>query len=249
MSGHSKWSTIKRKKAAIDAKRGQRWTKLLREVTVSARLGSGDPTANPRLRAAVLDARASNVPTDTIDRAIRKGTGELGGSSYEEVSYEGYGPGGAALLVEAITDNRNRTVSEVRHLFTRHGGNLGEAGCVAWMFQRRGYFAIERPAMDEERFMELAIDIGAEDVELGGEVYEVYTSAEDYGRVKEVLEAREVPLASQELAMLPQSYVEVEEGRAAQLLRLVEALEDHDDVQHVWANFDLDESLLAAPTE
>lgn len=249
MSGHSKWSTIKRKKAAIDAKRGQRWTKLLREVTVSARLGGGDPAANPRLRAAVLDARASNIPTDTIDRAIRKGTGELEGSTYEEVSYEGYGPGGAALLVEAITDNRNRTVSEIRHLFSRHGGNLGEAGCVAWMFQRRGYFAIESPAMDEERFMELAIELGAEDVELGEEVYEVYTSAEDYGRVKDELEEREMPLASQELAMLPQSYVEVEEGRAAQLMRLVEALEDHDDVQHVWANFDLDESLLAAQTE
>lgn len=248
MSGHSKWSTIKRKKAATDAKRGQLWTKLLREITVSARLGGGDATANPRLRAAVQEARGNNVPNDNIDRAIKKGTGELEGTTYEEVVYEGYGPGGVAVFVEAITDNRNRTVSEVRHLFSRHGGNLGENGCVAWMFHRRGYFAIERSTMDEEKFMELALDLGAEDLATGEEAYEIFTSAEDYSRVKEELEERGMAVVAAELAMLPQSYVDVEDGKAAQVLRLMEALEDHDDVQNVWSNCDLDEELVAAPS-
>jgi YebC/PmpR family DNA-binding regulatory protein len=246
MSGHSRWSTIKRKKAANDAKRGKMWTKLLREVTVSARLGGGDAAANPRLRAAALEARGANIPGDTIDRAIKKGSGELAGVTYEEVTYEGYGPGGVALLVEAITDNRNRTVSEVRHLFAKHGGNLGESGSVSWMFKRRGYFSIERRQLSEEAAMELAIELGAEDVEIGDELYEIYTSPDDYGRVKEALEAKGIPLVAKELAMLPQSYVAVGEQRSGQVLRLMEALEDHDDVQNVWANFDLDENLLAA---
>lgn len=246
MSGHSKWSTIKRKKAAVDAKRGKLWTRLLREITVSSRLGSGDPGANPRLRAAIQEAKANNVPNDNIDRAIKKGTGELEGEAYEEVTYEGYGPGGVAVFVEAITDNRNRTVSEVRHLFSRHGGGLGEAGCVAWMFQRRGYFAIERAALDEERLMELALEVGAEDVEIGDEIYEIYTGAEDFARVKDELEAKEIPLAAHELAMVPQSWVDVDDERSGQVMRLMEALEDHDDVQNVWANCDLDESAVAA---
>lgn len=243
MSGHSKWATIKHRKAATDARRGKLFTKLLREITVSARMGGGDPKGNPRLRSAILEARASSVPGDTIERAIKKGTGELEGESYEEVIYEGYGPGGVAVLVEGVTDNRNRTASEIRHLFTRHGGNLGENGCVSWMFVRRGYFAIERggrAAMDEEKFMELALELGAEDISIGDEVYEIYTSMEDFGAVQDELERRGVPAAEKQLAMVPQSTIELPADRVGQALRLMEALEDHDDVQHVWANLDLD---------
>lgn len=245
MAGHSKWAGIKHKKAVIDAKRGKRWTKLIREVMVSARLGGGDPDFNPRLRSAIDDAKADNVPNDTIDRAIKKGTGELEGESYEEVSYEGYGPGGVAVLVEAMTDNKNRTVSELRHLFSKHGGNLGEAGCVAWMFDRRGYFAVERDGLSEEEAMELALELGVEDMEPGEEVYELYTAGDDYARVRAELEERGVALAAKELAMIPQSTVEPGD-HAASVLRLVDALEDHEDVQHVWANFEVDEAVLAA---
>jgi YebC/PmpR family DNA-binding regulatory protein len=244
MAGHSKWAGIKHKKAAIDAKRARRWTKLVREVIVSARLGGGDPDFNPRLRSAILDAKADNVPNDTIDRAIKKGTGELEGESFEEVSYEGYGPSGVAVLVEAMTDNRNRTVSELRNLFSRNGGNLGETGCVAWMFDRRGCFAIEPSAMSEEELMELALELGVEDFEVGA-AYELFTAPEAYARVREELERRGVPLAAAELAMIPQSTVELGESSGA-VLRLMEALEDHDDVQHVWANFEVDEGVLAA---
>lgn len=244
MSGHSKWAGIKHKKAAIDAKRAKRWTKLVREVIVSARLGGGDPDFNARLRSAINDAKADNVPNDTIDRAIKKGTGELEGESFEEVSYEGYGPGGVAVLVETMTDNRNRTVSELRHLFSKHGGNLGESGCVAWMFERRGYFAVDADTMSEEELMELALELGVEDFEVG-EVYELFTSPEDYARVRQELEERGVPLAAKELAMIPQSTIELGDN-AGTVLRLMEALEDHDDVQHVWANFEVDESVLAA---
>jgi YebC/PmpR family DNA-binding regulatory protein len=244
MSGHSKWAGIKHKKAVIDSKRARRWTKLVREVIVSARLGGGDPDFNPRLRSAILEAKADNVPNDTIDRAVKKGTGELEGESYEEVAYEGYGPGGVAVLVETLTDNRNRTVAEIRHLFSKHGGNLGESGCVAWMFERRGCFAIEPAAMSEEELMELALALGVEDIETG-ELYELFTSPEGYARVREELAARAVPLAAAELAMIPQSTVGLGDNTGA-VLRLVEALEDHDDVQHVWANFEVDEGVLAA---
>jgi YebC/PmpR family DNA-binding regulatory protein len=247
MSGHSKWAGIKHKKAVIDAKRAKRWTKLVREVIVSARLGGGDPDFNPRLRSAINDAKADNVPNDTIDRAVQKGTGELEGESFEEVSYEGYGPGGVAVLVEAMTDNRNRTVAELRHLFSRSGGNLGENGCVAWMFERRGYFAIEADAMSEEELMELAVALGVDDFEVG-EAYELYTTPEDYARVRQELEEREVPLAAWELAMIPQSTVQLGDNAGA-VLRLMESLEDHDDVQHVWANFEVDDSVLAAQTQ
>lgn len=245
MAGHSKWAGIKHKKAVIDAKRARRWTKLVREVIVSARLGGGDPDFNPRLRSAVLDAKADNVPNDTIDRAIKKGTGELEGESFEEVSYEGYGPGGVAVLVEAMTDNRNRTVAELRHLFSKHGGNLGESGCVAWMFDRRGYFAIERGALSEEELMELALELEVEDIELGDEAYELDTAPEDYSRVRQALDERGVPLAGAELAMIPQSTLDPGDNAGA-VLRLMDALEDHDDVQHVWANFEVDEGVLAA---
>jgi YebC/PmpR family DNA-binding regulatory protein len=244
MAGHSKWAGIKHKKAAIDAKRAKRWTKLVREVIVSARLGGGDPEFNPRLRSAINDAKAANVPNDTIDRAIKKGTGELEGESYEEVTYEGYGPGGVAVLVEAMTDNRNRTVAELRHIFSRNGGNLGENGCVAWMFDRRGYFAVEAETLGEDEMMELALDLGVDDIESSSEGYELYTSPEDYAQVRQALEAREIRLAAKELAMVPQTWMEPGD-KASAVIRLVDALEDHDDVQHVWANVDVDEALLA----
>lgn len=242
MSGHSKWSTIKRKKASLDAKRGKLFTRLLREVTVAAREGGGDPAGNPRLRAAIQEAKANNVPNDTVDRAIKKGTGELEGAAFEEVTYEGYGPGGAAVFVEAMTDNRNRTVSEVRHLFSRYGGNLGENGCVSWMFDRRGQFMIERDAMDEEAFMDLAIELGVEDISTSDDGYEILTSVADYNGVREALEEREVPLALGELAMIPQSPMSVEESVMPQVSSLLEALEDQDDVQNVWTNCNVDVS-------
>jgi YebC/PmpR family DNA-binding regulatory protein len=246
MSGHSKWANIQHRKSAQDAKRARRWTKILKEVTVSARLGGGDPAGNPRLRAAIQDARGDNVPNDTIERAILKGTGELEGVSYEEVSYEGYGPGGVAVLVEAMTDNRNRTVAEVRHLFSRHGGSLGESGCVAWMFEQRGYFAIEPSSMDEEALMELALELGVADLSTDGDEYELYTAKEDYARVREALEERGVHLVARELAMVPQSSVDVEGDAAARAVRLLEALEELDDVQNVWANLSVDEAAMAA---
>ena len=239
MSGHSKWSTIKHRKAATDARRGKLFTKLLREITVAARLGGGDPKSNPRLRSALLEARSSSVPGDTIDRAIKKGTGELEGESYEEVIYEGYGPGGVAILVEGMTDNRNRTASEVRHLFTRHGGNLGDSGSVTWMFTRRGYFAMERSASeDDEKLMELALELGVDDITIEPDHFELFTPVEDFAAVQEELERRGLPVAAKELAMVPQTPMTLPADRVAQVMRLVEALEDHDDVQKVWLNLD-----------
>ena len=247
MSGHSKWSTIKHKKAATDAKRGKLFNKLLREITVAARMGGGDVKGNPRLRSALLEARASSVPGDTIDRAIKKGTGELEGESYEEVTYEGFGPGGVAILVEGLTDNKNRTAAEIRHLFTRNGGNLGESGSVAWMFNRRGHFVIEGGAMDEETFMELALDLGADDVATSEEAYEIFTAPEDFTRVRDELEKAATPAVVKELAMVPSTPMSIPAERASSILRLLEALEDHDDVQKVWANLDIpDEKALAS---
>ncbi|HEX2164086.1 MAG TPA: YebC/PmpR family DNA-binding transcriptional regulator [Thermoanaerobaculia bacterium] len=246
MAGHSKWANIQHRKSAQDAKRARRWTKILKEVMVSARLGGGDPAGNPRLRAAIQDARGDNVPNDTIERAILKGTGELGGQSFEEIVYEGYGPGGVAVLVEAATDNRNRTAGEVRHLFSRHGGSLGESGCVAWMFDQRGYFAIAREGMDEEAVMELALELGVDDLDTEGEEYELYTAKDDYARVREELERRGVPTTARELAMVPSSSIDVSGDDAARAVRLLEALEEHEDVQKVWANLSIDEAALAA---
>jgi YebC/PmpR family DNA-binding regulatory protein len=250
MSGHSKWSTIKHKKAATDARRGKLFNKILKEITVAARLGGGDPKGNPRLRAALLEARSNSVPGDNIDRAIKKGTGELETEVYEEIFYEGYGPGGIAILVEGLTDNRNRTAGEIRNLFARNGGNLGEAGCVGWMFTRRGYFAIDRQAagktLDEEKLTELALELGADDVAIEEDVYEIYTSMEDFITVQEELERRGIPLVAKELAMFPQTYVDVPRDKVNQVLRLMDALEDHDDVQKVWANLNVDEKVLAA---
>jgi YebC/PmpR family DNA-binding regulatory protein len=246
LAGHSKWAQIKRKKAVTDARRGQLWSKLLKEVSVAARMGGEDPNGNARLRTAIQDARAANVPNDNIDRAIKRGSGQLDGVTYEEVTYEGYGAGGVAVLIEAMTDNRNRTVSDVRHLFSKHGGNLGENGCVNWMFDKRGYFAIGRSALTEVAFMELALEVGAEDISIEEELFEIYSRPEDYAAIREALDERGVELEASQLAMLPQSTVKLEADDAGNVLRLVEALEDHEDVQHVWSNFDVDEQVLAA---
>lgn len=246
MSGHSKWSTIKRKKAAVDAKRGKVFTRLLREVTVAARMGGGDPTANPRLRAAIQESKANNVPNDKLDRAIKKGTGELEGVALEEITYEGYGPGGVAVMVETMTDNRNRTVSEVRHLFSKHGGNLGENGCVAYMFDKRGYFVFDPDHMDEDDFMELALELEVDDVSTEGGSYEMFTAPEDYSRVLEAMVEREIAAVEKSLAMIPSTTVEVEADKLPQLMRFLDAMEELDDVQNVWANFDGDPSALEA---
>lgn len=246
MAGHSKWAQIKRKKAVTDARRGQLWTKLLKEITVAARMGGGDAAGNARLRVAIQEARGSNVPSDNIDRAVKRGTGELAGVSYDEIVYEGYAPGGVALLIETVTDNRNRTVAEIRHIFSKHGGNLGESGCVAWMFLKRGLFAIAQTEMTEEEFMELALDLDAEDISIEDEVYEIYTEPEDYGSIREELQRRQVPLVAGQLAMLPQSQISADPDIGPKVLRLMEALEDQDDVQHVWANLDFNTDILEA---
>ncbi len=248
MSGHSKWSTIKRKKGAVDAKRGKIFSKLNKEIMVAARLGGGDPAGNPRLRAAIAAARAENMPKENIDRAIKKGTGELeGASSYEEVIYEGYGPGGVAVLVESLTDNKNRTVSEVRHLFSKYGGSMGEAGCVAWMFEKKGVIAFSKTAVSEDDLMEAALEAGAEDLQVGESEYEVITDLASFEKVKAALEAKGFKYENAEIQMHPKSTVRVEEEKPAQqLLKLMEMLEDHDDVQHVFANFDIPDSLLEA---
>ena len=245
MAGHSKWAQIKRKKAVTDARRGQLWTKLLKEITVSARLGGGDPEGNPRLRAAVQEAKSANVPNDNIERAIKRGTGELEGVSYEEAVYEGYAIGGVAVLVEAVTDNKNRTVSDMRHLFSKHGGNLGESGCVAWMFDKRGYFVIDKQIMSEEGFMEVALELGADDISVEEETYEIFVRPEDYAGVRDELEHKEIALLAAELAMIPRSLIAVPGDKSPKVLRLMEALEEHDDVQHVWANFDIAADVLA----
>jgi YebC/PmpR family DNA-binding regulatory protein len=244
MSGHSKWSTIKHKKAAKDARRGKLFTKLIKEITVAARMGGGDINANPRLRTAVLAARASSMPGDNIDRAIKKGTGELEGVTYEEIQYEGYGPGGAAILAQVLTDNKNRTVSEIRRLFTKHGGNLGETGCVAWMFDKKGLITIEKAQVDEDRLMNLVLEAGAEDVKDEGELFEVVTQPEEFEKVKEALEREKITLASAQVTMMPKNTVDVEEKHAEQILKLTEELEDHDDVQSVAANFNIPDEFM-----
>ena len=238
MSGHSKWSSIKHKKAAKDAKRGKLFTKLIKEITVAAR-GGGDPDANPRLRSAVLTARAASLPNDTIDRAMKKGSGQLEGQTLEEIDYEGYGPGGVAVMARVLTDNRNRTVSELRFLFSKHGGNLGEANSVAWMFQKRGLVTVERAGVDEDRVMEVALEAGAEDVREAGDILEVLSAPEKFEAVRTALQQATVPIASAEITMMPQSTVPISGKPAEQTVRLLEALEDHDDVQSVSSNIDI----------
>ena len=246
MSGHSKWSKVKHVKAAVDAKRGRIFTRLIKEITVAARMGGGDPDGNPRLRRAIQDAKAENMPSDNIERAIKKGTGELEGVHYEEAHFEGYAPGGVALLVEVLTDNRNRTVSEIRHLFGKNGGNLGESGCVAWMFNKRGYIAIDRGAAEEDKVMSVALDAGAEDISEDEGRYEVYTRPEDFDRVLEAFRKAEIAVAESQLAMVPSNHLKVEPKVAQQVVRLTEVLEEHDDVQNVWTNLELDDATVAA---
>lgn len=246
MSGHNKWSTIKHKKGAADAKRGKIFTRIIKELTVSAREGGGSADSNARLRKAIDDAKAANMPADNIKRAIQRGTGELPGVQYEEITYEGYGPGGVAIFVEALTDNKNRTLPEIRHIFSKNGGNLGESGCVRFMFDKKGYFAVERPKVDENRMMEIALEVGADDLLTEDpEVYEIYTSPESFHTIKATLETRSVPLSAAEITMVAQTPVKLDDAKAAQLVKLVDALEEHDDVQNVWTTADLDESQVA----
>ena len=245
MSGHSKWSTIKHKKAAQDAKRGKIFTKLIKEITVAARLGGGDPAANPRLRAAIEAAKAQNMPKNNIERAIKKGTGELEGVSYEEVTYEGYGPGGVAVLVETITDNRQRTVAEVRHIFAKRGGSMGEPGSVAWIFEKKGLIVIEKSKVDEDTLMDAALEAGAEDIQDSGTEWEIETRPENLEKVKKALEDAGIEILSAEVSMVPSNTIDIQdEKQAEQLMKLMNALEDNDDVQHVYANFDIPDELL-----
>lgn len=245
MSGHSKWSSIKHKKGAQDAKRGQMFTKLIREIAVAARHGGGDPDSNPRLRLAIEKAREANMPKDNIEKAVKRGTGELEGVAYEEVTYEAYGPGGVALLIEALTDNKNRTTAEVRNLLARGGGNLAGTGSTAWLFQKKGYLLVDKQAVSEDRLMSLVLEAGAEDLKTEGSSYEITTDPKTFEAVKQTLHQAKVPPTSSELTMLPTSTVRVEGEAAKQVLALVETLEERDDVSHVYANFDIPDEILA----
>lgn len=245
MSGHSKWHSIKYKKAAQDAKRGKLFTKIIRELAIAARLAGGDPNTNPRLRKSIADAKNVNMPADNIKRAIMKGTGQLEGITYEEIAYEGYGPSGVAIYVEALTDNKNRTVSELRHIFSKNNGNIGESGCVAWMFSRKGYIVVEKSKASEDDLLDIILEAGAEDLREDGSNYEIITLPENYEAVVKALNDNNIEVDASNLGYIPQNYVKLEGKQAQQLLRLMEELEDHDDVQNVWANFDIDEEEIA----
>jgi YebC/PmpR family DNA-binding regulatory protein len=247
MSGHSKWSSIKHKKGAADAKRGKVFTKLIKEITIAARMGgSGDPASNPRLRTAILAAKAENMPKDNIDRAIKKGTGELEGANYEENNYEGYGPGGAAVLVESLTDNKNRAVADIRHIFAKCGGNMGENGCVSWMFDKKGYFCVAKKDVDEDKLMEIVLDAGAEDVKEDDGVWELITAPSDFEKVKEVLDKASIPYRDAEVTMLPQNTTNLEGKEAEQMVRLMDMLDDCEDVQKVYTNADIPDEIFNA---
>ncbi|MDX6558799.1 MAG: hypothetical protein QOF72_1848, partial [Blastocatellia bacterium] len=246
MSGHSKWHSIKHKKGATDAKRGKLFTKFIKEITVAARTGGGDPDANARLRKAILDAKAGNMPNDTIDRAVRRGTGAEEGVNYEEITYEGYGPGGVAILIEAVTDNRNRTVAEIRHMLSKNGGNLGEAGSVGWLFEKKGYIVVEKTAKPEDDLFEIAIEAGADDLRDDEDNFEIITSPDNFEGVQSAIKSAGIEPQMAEVSMVPQTYVKLEGGNAQQMLRLMEAIEDHDDVQKVYANFDIDEADIGS---
>ncbi len=245
MSGHSKWATIKHKKGATDAKRGKIFTKMIKEITVAARTGgSGDVDSNARLRKAVIDAKAVNMPNDTIDRAVKRGMGELEGANYDEITYEGYGVGGVAVLVETMTDNRNRTVAELRHIFSKNGGNLGEAGSVAWMFDKKGYIVVDKAAKSEDELFEIAIEAGADDMQDEGDIYEIFTPPDSFEAVTEALKSAGIEPQAAEISMIPQNYIALAGPDAATMLKLYEAIDDNDDVQKVYANFDIDESEM-----
>ena len=245
MSGHSKWSSIKHKKGARDAKRGKLFTKLIKEITIAARLGGGDINANPRLRTAVLTARQQSMPNDNIDRAIKKGTGELGGGQLEQIVYEGYGAGGVAVIIDVFTDNRNRAVADLRYILSRNGGNLGESGCVGWMFKKRGVISVEKGAADEDKLIELALEAGADDVLTEEEGYQVMTAPENYQAVRDAIEKAGIEMAGAEVTMMPENTVKVSGRAAEQVLKMMEDLEDHDDVSSVSSNFDIDDEVMA----
>jgi len=244
MSGHSKWSTIKHKKGAADARRGRIFTRLIKEITVAARMGGGDSSSNPRLRTAIQAAKIENMPKDRIERAIKKGTGELESVQYEEVIYEGYGPGGAAVLIESVTDNKNRAVADIRHIFNKASGNLGAAGCVAWMFEKKGYIAVEGTAVDEETLMEIAIDAGAEDVREDERNFEIITDPVDFEKVKKAIEDHSIPFLDAEITMLPQSTLRIEGKEAEQMVKLMETFEECEDVQKVYTNADIPQDIM-----
>jgi len=246
MSGHSKWHTIKHKKGAADAKRGKIFTRLIKELTVAARAGGGDPDMNPRLRTVIAEAKQHNMPADNIKRAIRRGTGEEEGVNYEEVTYEGYGPGGVALIVEALTDNKNRTVSEIRHIFTKFGGNLGETNSVAWMFEKKGQITVSKEKVGEDVLMTAALDAGAEDMKDDGSAWEIVSPPDAHAAVVEAVKALGIEPDTAEVAMLPQNYIKLEGRPAQQMLKLMEALEDNDDTKNVWSNFDIEEQEIEA---
>jgi YebC/PmpR family DNA-binding regulatory protein len=245
MSGHSKWHTIKHKKGALDAKRGKIFTKMIKEITVATRTGgSGDVDSNARLRKAVSDAKAQNMPNDTIDRAIKRGMGEGEGANYDEVVYEGYGPNGVAVMVEAMTDNRNRTVAEIRHIFSKNGGNMGESGSVGWMFDKKGYIVVDKADKSEDELFEIAVGAGADDMQDEGDVFEIFTSPENFEAVNDAIKAAGIDPQAAEISMVPQNYIALTGADAATMMKLYEALDDNDDVQKVYANFDIDESEL-----
>ncbi|MDH5763687.1 MAG: YebC/PmpR family DNA-binding transcriptional regulator [Nitrospinota bacterium] len=246
MSGHSKWSTIKHKKGAADAKRGKIFTKLIKEITVAARMGGGDPNANPRLRTAIAGAKAQNMPHDNINRAIKKGTGELEGVNYEEITYEGYGPGGAAILIEVMTDNKNRTVGEIRTILGKNGGNMGESGCVAYMFEKKGFIVVPGDAMGEDELMELVLEAGADDLQSVDGKYEIITAKDNFHAVHTLLEEKSIPMEVAELTAIPSNTIPVDDKHGKALLRMMDLLEDHDDVQKVYSNFDISDEVMAA---
>jgi YebC/PmpR family DNA-binding regulatory protein len=241
MSGHSKWHSIKHKKEATDAKRGKAFTRYIKEITIAARLGGGDPETNPRLRHAIDGAKSVNMPGDNIKKAIQRGTGELDGIIYEAITYEGYGPGGAAIMVEVLTDNKNRSVAEVRHVFSKYSGNLGEKGCVGWMFARKGLIIIDRGSIEEDELLEIVLESGAEDLKIEGETYEVITTVEEFDQVLKTIKDRNLDIESSEITMIPSSFIKLDGKQAESMLRLFEKLEELDDVQNVWANFDISE--------
>jgi len=246
MSGHSKWHTIKHKKGAADARRGKVFTRIIKELTVAARAGGGDPDSNPRLRTIVAEAKSVNMPAENIKRAIQRGTGELPGVSYEEATYEGYGPGGAAVIIECLTDNRNRTVGELRHLLSKNNGNLGETNSVAWMFSKKGYIVVDKKAADEEKLLNVVLEAGGDDLRDDEDTWEIITEPAAFEGVRDAVKSIGIEPSSAEVAMLPQNYVKLEGKEASQMVRLMEALEEHDDVQHVWSNFDIEEKEIEA---
>ncbi len=244
MSGHSKWSSIKHKKAAADAKRGKIFTRLIKEIAVAAREGGGDPDANPRLRAAVTNAKAQNMPNDTIERGILRGTGQLPGAEYEEIIYEGYGPKGVAIIVEVVTDNRNRSTADLRFILSKHGGNMGERGCVSWMFDKKGLIVVDKEKADEDELMMIALEAGAEDIKTEGDSFEVITAPGDFESVKNAIEEAEIETDLAEVSMIPQTTVKLDGKEALQLLKIMEGLEEHDDVQNVYSNFDIPDDII-----